>query len=110
MDLSGLSGSGLDEGIQKERRLIRKPEVAEAISESLDLTQGRGQELLSQILEEITLALSRKEEVTLPGFGTFVPRLRKERQGNNPRDGSAITIAAHHTVIFRPHKKLKEML
>lgn len=89
--------------------MIRKPELAGAISKSLDMNLGDGQEILSIILEEITLAISRKEEVTLPGFGTFVPRFRKERQGKNPRDGSVITIAAHHAVIFRPHKKLKEI-
>lgn len=88
--------------------MIRKPEVAQAISKSLEVSQSEGQELLSIILEEITLALSRKEEVTLPGFGTFVPRFRQQRPGKNPQDGSAIIISAHHTVIFRAHKKLKE--
>ena len=87
---------------------MHKPELAAAISEIAGLDSDDAQEILSIILDEITLALSRGRTVTLIGFGSFVCKHHAARQGHHPVSGDPITIAAANTVHFRAGKKLKE--
>ena len=60
------------------------------------------------MLEAITKALKRREEVTLVGFGTFTVRKRAARTGRNPRTGEELQIPAKYVPAFRPGKALRE--
>lgn len=74
---------------------LGKAEVATAVDSVLDL---------------IAEALRSNERVDLRGFGSFVVKDRKERQGRNPRTGETITIAAKRDAGFKPGKELTEKL
>ena len=74
---------------------LGKAEVAVAVDSVLDL---------------IVDALRSNERVDLRGFGSFVVKERKERQGRNPRTGETITIAAKRDASFKPGKELTEKL
>jgi nucleoid DNA-binding protein len=74
---------------------LGKAEVAVAVDSVLDVIAG---------------ALRSNERVDLRGFGSFVVKERKERQGRNPRTGETITIAAKRDANFRPGKELTEKL
>jgi DNA-binding protein HU-alpha len=87
---------------------MRKPELAAAIAEQADLTKDQAARVLNAILDEISTALSRKDSVTLVGFGTFVQRHRGARTGKNPQTGEPVTIKASNTVAFKPGKALKD--
>ena len=87
---------------------MRKPELAAAIAETADLTKEQANRVLNTVLDEITGALSRKENVTLVGFGTFVQRHRGARTGKNPQTGQPVQIKASNTVAFKPGKFLKD--
>lgn len=87
---------------------MRKPDLAAIIADKADIPANKANEVLSAILDEITNALSRKENVSLIGFGTFETRHRNARTGKNPQTGEAIQIAASNTVGFKPGKALKE--
>ncbi|MGV8842239.1 MAG: HU family DNA-binding protein [Pseudomonas sp.] len=87
---------------------MRKPELAAAIAEMADLTKEQANRVLNTVLDEITGALSRKENVTLVGFGTFVQRHRGARTGKNPQTGQPVQIKASNTVAFKPGKFLKD--
>ncbi|MGK0499155.1 MAG: DNA-binding protein HU-alpha [Oceanicoccus sp.] len=89
---------------------MRKPDLAAKIADKADIPAGIANDVLSVILDEITNALSRKESVSLIGFGTFEPRHRKARSGKNPQTGATLQIAASNTVGFKPGKALKESL
>jgi len=89
---------------------MRKPDLAAVIADKADIPADKANEVLSAILDEITNALSRKENVSLIGFGTFETRHRSARTGKNPQTGEAIQIAASNTVGFKPGKALKESL
>ncbi len=89
---------------------MRKPELAAAIAEKADLTKDKANQVLTLITDEITNALSRKEDVTLIGFGTFSQRSRSARKGKNPKTGAQIEIPASQSVGFKPGKALKDAL
>jgi len=87
---------------------MRKPELAAAIAEQADLSKDQAARVLNAILDEISTALGRKDNVTLVGFGTFVQRHRGARTGKNPQTGAPVTIKASNTVAFKPGKALKD--
>ncbi len=87
---------------------MRKPELAAAIADKADLSKEQAGRALNAILDEITQALSRKDTVTLVGFGTFLQRHRGARTGKNPQTGEPVQIKASNTVAFKPGKGLKD--
>jgi DNA-binding protein HU-alpha len=87
---------------------MRKPDLAEYIADKADLPVNQANDVLSAILDQITMSLSRQESVSLIGFGTFEVRHRNARTGKNPQTGEPIQIKASNTVGFKPGKALKE--
>ncbi|MDU9392692.1 HU family DNA-binding protein [Pseudomonas japonica] len=87
---------------------MRKPDLAAAIAEKTDLTKEQSNRVLNAILDEIAVALSKKDTVTLVGFGTFEQRHRGARTGKNPQTGEPVKIKASNTVAFKPGKNLKD--
>ena len=62
------------------------------------------------VIATVTDALSKKDTVTLVGFGTFKTVDRKARKGRNPQTGKEINIAARTVPKFVPGKALKDSL
>jgi integration host factor alpha subunit len=86
---------------------MTKTEMEHQLAQSLGLPKERARELLNLVLDQLILALSRGERVTLIGFGTFEVRENASRSGRNPTTGEAIHIHASRRVLFRPGMKLK---
>ncbi|QJD59667.1 HU family DNA-binding protein [Pseudomonas sp. gcc21] len=89
---------------------MRKPDIAAAIADKADLSKEQASRVLNAVLDEITQALSKKETVTLVGFGTFLQRHRGARTGKNPQTGEPVQIKASNTVSFKPGKSLKDSI
>lgn len=73
-------------------------------------TKKEAGEAVDCMLDAITKALKKKEEVTLVGFGTFAARKRKARNGRNPQTGAVIKIKAKTIPVFRAGKALKDVV
>ena len=86
---------------------MNKADLIEAVS-AVTNTKKEASEAVNCVLETITKALKKKEEVTLIGFGTFTVRKRKARNGRNPQTGEKIKIKAKNVPVFRPGKALRE--
>ncbi|MCX8012425.1 MAG: HU family DNA-binding protein [Desulfobacterota bacterium] len=71
-------------------------------------TKKEASDAVDCVINTITQALKKKEEVTLIGFGTFALKKRKARNGRNPQTGAKIKIKAKTVPVFRPGKALKE--
>lgn len=54
--------------------------------------------------------MSQKEEITLIGFGTLIPRPQTSRLARNPKTGTPVQIPARTTVKFKPGKFLLEAM
>lgn len=89
---------------------MRKPDLAAYIADKADLPAQQANDVLSAILDQITISLSREESVSLIGFGTFEVRHRNARTGKNPQTGEPLEIAASNTVGFKPGKALKDAI
>jgi integration host factor subunit beta len=70
----------------------------------------RSKRFSSRLLGSIAEALQANQRVDLRGFGSFVVKERKARQGRNPQTGVTITIAAKRAATFKVGKELAEKL
>ena len=88
---------------------MRKQELVEEVMSSAGLdTKSQAEAAVDAVVDSITKALSRGEEVTLTGFGTFSVTHRAARQGVNPRTGDKLQIPARTVPKFKAGKGLKD--
>ncbi|MBI3627575.1 MAG: HU family DNA-binding protein [Candidatus Sungbacteria bacterium] len=87
---------------------MNKADIIEAVHGKLQGTKKSAEEAVEVVFGSITNGLSKGQEVSISGFGTFIVRKRAARQGVNPRTGEKIQIKATTTPKFRAGKVLKE--
>ena len=87
---------------------MNKNKLVDLVSAKLGSTKAEAERAINAIIDEVTVALSKGEEVTFTGFGMFCVSARKARAGVNPRTGEKIQIAALKVPKFRAGKNLKE--
>lgn len=66
--------------------------------------------VIDEAINQITIALSNGDEVTLRGLGTFKVSQKQERPGRNPKTGEDVTISARSVVTFKASTTLKEAI
>ena len=89
---------------------MTKQQLIEKVAAKTELKKSEVEVAVDSVLAMIAEALQANERVDLRGFGSFVVKDRKERQGRNPRTGEIITIAAKRDAGFKPSKELTEKL
>ena len=89
---------------------MTRSQLVNAIADRADLSKADTEKALSAFMQTVQDALSRGEEVSLVGFGTFTVKERAERTGRNPRTGQEIKIAAAKVPSFRAGKGLKDSI
>ncbi len=87
---------------------MNKSELIEEMAESGDISKAAAGRALDGMVEAITDALKKGEQVSLIGFGTFSVKERAARTGRNPQTGATIEIAASRTPGFKAGKALKD--
>jgi nucleoid DNA-binding protein len=89
---------------------MTKQQLIEAVANASQRSKTDVATVLESTLAEITKVLRSSDRVDLRGFGNFVVKEKKARQGRNPRTGETVLIAARRTATFRPSKELAAML
>lgn len=87
---------------------MNKTQLVDAVSEISDLSKTKTAAVLDALMDQITQALSKGEQVALVGFGTFSVKARAERTGRDPRTGKALQIPAAVVPAFKAGKALKD--
>lgn len=87
---------------------MNKAELIDAVADSTDLSKADATRAVDAVLDSVTGALKKGEQVSLVGFGTFEVRERAARQGRNPQTGATIQIAASKAPAFKAGKALKD--
>jgi DNA-binding protein HU-beta len=88
--------------------MATKAELVSAVSEMAGTSKKDAEAVLQAFLDVVTMTLSKGDDVTLAGFGTFSVTQRQARVGVNPRTLEKIQIAATKTPKFKAGKKLKD--
>jgi len=90
---------------------MNKAALIEAVASKTRLTKKQVDEIIETSLDTIMETLSKGEEVTLAGFGTFSAKLRHARMGVNPQNPKErIQIPEVTIPKFKAGKALKDIL
>jgi DNA-binding protein HU-beta len=87
---------------------MNKQDLIGQIADRAGLTRSDSSRAVETMLEVITSALKRGDEVRLVGFGNFSVTRRKASVGRNPRTGEPMQIKASSQPKFRPGRILKD--
>lgn len=88
---------------------MTKEGLVEAVMKAAGIeTKVAAQRAVDAVFDTIQRTMSRGEDVTITGFGTFRVVKRAAREGRNPKTGEKIQIPASVKPKFRPGKALKE--
>ncbi|WP_438971201.1 HU family DNA-binding protein [Methylophaga sp.] len=87
---------------------MNKSELIDAVAAAADISKAKAAQAVDGVTSAVTKALSKGDQVTLVGFGTFSVRDRAARTGRNPRTGEEIKIAAAKIPAFKAGKALKD--
>ncbi len=87
---------------------MNKSDLIDQIAAGADISKAAAGRALDAMVDAITEALRKGEQVSLVGFGTFSVKQRAARTGRNPQTGATIQIAAAKVPGFKPGKALKD--
>ena len=85
---------------------MTKPQLIEAVAAQTEKSKAEVEAVIEAVIQKIGDGLESGERVDIRGFGSFVVKERKARQGRNPKTGETLSIAAKKDAGFKPGKEL----
>lgn len=86
---------------------MNRQELIEALATKTGSTKSDADRNIAAIIDIVSGALKKGDNVALVGFGTFEVRKRAARVGRNPATGEAIKIKAAKVPAFKAGATLK---
>jgi DNA-binding protein HU-beta len=81
---------------------MNKHELIDIIATELNVTKALSTRFIDTFTDTVQNAVAKGDKVTLLGFGAFYCTETIERQGRNPKTGTAMTINAAIRPRFKP--------
>lgn len=89
-------------------KTLTRMDLSEAVFRELGLSRNESADLVETVLELMSSALVRGEQVKISSFGTFSVRDKNARVGRNPKTGEEVPITPRRVLTFRPSHLMKE--
>ena len=89
-------------------KTLTRIELSEAVYREVGLSLNESAELVETVLNHISNALIKGEQVKISAFGTFNTRNKKQRIGRNPKTGTEIPITSRRVISFKASQIMKE--
>lgn len=86
---------------------MNRKELVDALASKTETTKAEADRAIAALIEIITTALKKGDNVALVGFGTFEVRKRAARNGRNPATGAPLKIKASKAPAFKAGATLK---
>ena len=87
---------------------LTRMDLAEAVFREVGLSRSECSQLVESVLDHVSEALVRGEQVKISSFGTFGVRDKGARVGRNPKTGEEVPIAPRRVLTFRPSHLMKD--
>src|SRR5690606_24255108 len=101
LDLGAFLGGGV----------MTKAEIVQAVYDRLGgFSKKEAAELVDLVFELMKETLGHGEKIKVSGFGNFVLRDQRKRQGRNPQTGEPIEITERRVLNFKASQILKQIL
>ncbi len=89
-------------------KTLTRMDLSESVFREVGLSRNESADLVESVLDHISDALVRGENVKISSFGTFSIRDKSERIGRNPKTGQEVPIKPRRVLTFRPSHLMKE--
>lgn len=86
---------------------VTRAQLVEAVYAEVGLSRNESSDLVEMVLDEVSDALLRGENVKISSFGTFQVRSKGQRIGRNPKTGEEVPILPRRVLAFRASHVLK---
>lgn len=100
--------SGANTGDKMTNTTLTRMDLSEAVFREVGLSRNESAQLVETVLEEMSDALVRGEQVKISSFGTFSVRDKSARIGRNPKTGEEVPINPRRVLTFRPSHLMKD--
>ena len=91
-------------------KTLTRMDLAEAVFRDVGLSRHESAQLVESVLEHISNALVRGEQVKISSFGTFSLRDKNERIGRNPKTGEEVPITPRRVLTFRASQMMRDKI
>lgn len=89
---------------------MTKNDIVVALGNSLELPKATAIQAVEGVIEILSDAFARGENVYLRGFGTLVVKTAKAKKARNISTGADVIVPAQRTVKFKISKQLKNRM
>ena len=87
---------------------LTRMDLNEAVFREVGLSRNESADLVESVLNHISDAMVKGEQVKISSFGTFSLRDKSARVGRNPKTGDEAPISPRRVLTFRPSHLLKD--
>lgn len=91
-------------------KTVTRADLSEIVYNTVGLSRTESSQLVETVLDEISDALVRGEDVKLSSFGSFLVRHKNGRIGRNPKTGEEVPIEPRRVLSFRASHVLKDKI
>jgi integration host factor subunit alpha len=91
-------------------KTVTRSDLSEIVYNAVGLSRSESAQIVETVLDEISDALIRGEDVKLSSFGSFLVRHKNGRMGRNPKTGEEVPIDPRRVLSFRASHVLKEKI
>jgi integration host factor subunit beta len=74
------------------------------------LTKKECEVIVDTVFHHMKDALQRGEKIEIRGFGSFTVRVRRAKEGRNPKTGEKVSIPEKRIPFFKVGKELRELV
>ena len=89
-------------------KTLTRMDLNEAVFREVGLSRNESADLVESVLNHISDAMVKGEQVKISSFGTFSLRDKSARIGRNPKTGDEAPISPRRVLTFRPSHLLKD--
>ncbi len=90
---------------------MTKSDLVQQLSEKVTtLTKKECEVIVDTVFQNMKDALHRGEKIEIRGFGSFTVRVRRAKEGRNPKTGEKVAIPEKRIPFFKVGKELREIV
>lgn len=90
---------------------MTKSELIEEVARKApDISKRDIEIIVNTIFDSMTAALARHDRIEIRGFGSFVAKPRRAREGRNPRTGEKVQVPSKWVPFFTVGKELRHRI
>jgi integration host factor subunit beta len=94
--------------LSREGSVMTKRDLIDEVNKRFPHLSRRDSEvIINAVFDSMVEALAQGDRIEIRGFGSFVVKHRRARQGRNPKSGVLVSVAAKRVPFFKVGKELR---